>query len=78
MKKADYSIASDEEREDVILILQRNANQIIENKKVKDSEKLRKEVDRLSARVRQGDIITGQDFEKLIQLFQKKSIVWGT
>lgn len=75
MKKADYSIASEEEREDVILILQRNANQIIENKKVKNSEKLRAEVDRLSARIRQGDVITGQDFEKLVLLFQKKSIV---
>lgn len=75
MKKADYSIASDEEREDVILILQKNVNEIIENKKVKNTEKLRAEVDRLSGRIRQGDVITGQDFEKLVGLFQKKSIV---
>ncbi len=75
MKKADYSIASEEEREDVILILQKNVNQIIEEKKVKDSAKLRAEVDRLSGRIRQGDVITGQDFEKLVGLFQKKSII---
>jgi len=75
MKKADYSIASEEERENVIRILQRNVNILIEEKKTTDAEKLRAVVSGLCDRVRAGEIITGDDFHKLVSLFQKKSIV---
>ena len=75
MNKADYSIASPEERENVIQILQRNTNHIIEQKKTNDADKLREAVAKLCERVRKGDVITGADFQKLVFLFQKKSIV---
>lgn len=74
MGKADYSIASEEERENVIEILQRNANQMIEDKKVKDARKLRQTVDHFAARIRRGDVITGKDFQTLVALFRKKPV----
>ncbi|NIR52043.1 hypothetical protein GWO43_25830 [candidate division KSB1 bacterium] len=74
MSKADYSIASQEERDNVIRILQRNANQLIEQKQVQNAENLRSEVDRLCGRVRNGDVVTGKDFEKLVRLFKKQPI----
>ncbi|MFQ5603185.1 MAG: hypothetical protein ACE5HS_07945 [bacterium] len=75
MKQADYSGASTEEREEVIAILQRNVNQLIEQKQTSDPEMLRQYVDQLCHRVRNGEIISGQDFQALILLFQKKSFI---
>lgn len=75
MKKADYSLASGEEREKVIRILQKNVNEIIEQKKTQKPDKLRKIVDRFCERIRSGGIFTGKDFQQLLQLFQKKSVV---
>lgn len=75
MKKADYSIATPEEREGVVEILQRNVNLIIEQKKTKNPKRLRQIVSGLCERVRSGDVITGKDFQTLVQLFQKKSVV---
>ncbi len=74
MKKADYSIASEEERENVVVILQRNANEMIEQKVVRDPVRLRQLVSRLCDRVMAGDIIVGKDFETLVQIFQKKPV----
>ncbi|MFQ5710091.1 MAG: hypothetical protein ACE5HO_21770 [bacterium] len=74
MEKADYSIATPEEREEVIAILQRNANHIIEQKKTRNPDKLRQAVDALSARIRKGEIITGKDFQKLVRILQKKTV----
>lgn len=75
MGKADYSIASQEEREGVIQILQRNVNHIIEQKQTQKPEKLRQIVLSLCERIRSGDVITGKDFEVLIQLLQKRTVV---
>ncbi|MCZ6818384.1 MAG: hypothetical protein O7G31_02690 [Calditrichaeota bacterium] len=75
MGKADYSIASQEEREAVIQILQRNANHIIEQKQTQKPEKLRQMVLSLCERIRSGDVITGKDFEVLIQFLQKRTVV---
>lgn len=74
MKKADYSIATSEERESVIGILQKNVNQIIEDKKTENPEKLRQMVDGYCKRIRKGEIFTGKEFENLVRLFQKKPI----
>ena len=74
MKKADYSIASAEERESVIQILQRNTNHLIEQKLTSDSGKLRAIVGGLCDRIKVGDVITGSDFETLVKLFQKKPV----
>lgn len=74
MKKADYSIASEEERANVVVILQRNANEMIEQKVVKDPATLRQLVSRLCDRVVAGEVIVGKDFETLVQLFQKKPV----
>lgn len=74
MKKADYSIASKEERENVVKILHRNANHLIEQKLAKDARRLREIVSDLCERVTEGEIITGDDFETLVSLFQKKTI----
>lgn len=75
MGKADYNIASQEEREGVIQILQRNVNHIIEQKQTQKPEKLRQIVLSLCERIRSGDVITGKDFEVLIQLLQKRTVV---
>jgi len=75
MKKADYSIATEEEREDVVRLLQKNVNEIIEQKKTQHPERLRQAVDAICERVRAGEVFTGKDFQQLVQLFQKKSIV---
>jgi len=72
MSKADYSIASAEERESVITLLQRNANQMIEQRKVRDPQKLREAVDQFCRRIRNGEVITGKDYQQLVSLFQKK------
>lgn len=74
MKKADYSIASPEERESVINILQKNVNQIIEQKKTDNPDRLRQIVDDYCARIRKGEIFTGKEFQNLVSLFQKKPI----
>ncbi len=74
MDKADYRIASQEEREKVVRILQRNVNLIIEQKQSKNSENLRKIVDGFCVRIRNGDIISGKEFQQLLKLFKKQPI----
>lgn len=74
MQKADYSRATPEERENVIKILQRNLNLLIEQRRVKDPERQRQMVSRLCDRIRNGEVITGSDYKKLVRLFQKKPI----
>lgn len=75
MKKADYSIATPEERERVIEILQRNVNMMIEEKRTQRPAELREIVSKLCAGIRDGAVFTGRDFEILVQLFQKKSVI---
>jgi len=72
MKKADYSIASIEEREGIVHILQRNINSMIAQKKVKNEAKLRQIVAELCVRVTAGEIFTGKDFEKLVSIFNQE------
>lgn len=74
MDKADYSIASQDEREKVVRVLQRNVNVMIEQKQSQNPEKLRKIVDGFCERIRNGDVISGKDFQQLLQLFKKQAI----
>lgn len=74
MDQADYSIAAPEERETVIKILQRNVNEIIEQKKVNNPVKLRRLTDSFCKRIRKGEIIKGADYKLLLSIFQKKPI----
>ena len=74
MEKADYSLATPEERENVVQVLQKNVIYLIEQKKTKNSERQREIVDQLCNRIRKGDVITGKDYKKLLRLFQKKPV----
>ncbi len=73
MRKADYSLASAAEKENVIAILQRNAAEIEKQGGEKSTKELQKTVSRLAHRIRNGDVITGPDFERLVLLFRKQS-----
>jgi hypothetical protein len=74
MDQADYSIATPEERENVVEIIQRNANLIIEQKRTGNPEKLRRLADLFCERVRKGDIILGAEYKLLVSIFQNKYI----
>ncbi|RMF63610.1 MAG: hypothetical protein D6743_10490 [Calditrichaeota bacterium] len=74
MEKADYSGASAAERERVVEILQRNVNELIEQKRSHNPMKLRRTANRFCERIRQGGVFTGKDFEQLLKLFRKQAI----
>jgi|GEM_PF-3357657 len=71
--QADYSVASPEERENVIAILNRNVKEIIKRGQVKNANRVEAIVATLAERIQRGDLIKGKDFERLILLFRKKS-----
>lgn len=73
-QKADYSIASPEEREKVIQILDRNLDTIRKQKSSKDPQQLQKLVQDYQARIRAGEIFVGRDFANLVLLFQGVAI----
>ncbi|HEX9652721.1 MAG TPA: hypothetical protein VGA99_03340, partial [bacterium] len=72
MDRADYSIATPEEREKVITILQRNVNLMIEQKKIGEPQILRQQGDGLCERIRRGEVIAGADYKLLLSIFQQK------
>ncbi len=74
MKRADYSLATPEEREQVVSILERNARELIAKKRATDPAKLERRVQRFVQRIRNGEIITGRDFDVLVKLFRKEPI----
>lgn len=74
MEKADYSIATTEEREKVISILQRNVNVMIEIRRTNAPEKLRQLASGFCERIRRGEIIDGVDYKLLVNIFQKKPV----
>ncbi len=74
MDKADYSIATIDEREKVISILQRNVNLMIELRRTNAPEKLRQLASQFCERVRGGEIFDGMDYKLLLNLFQKKPL----
>ena len=71
-RSADYSIASEEERERVIDILLRNKKSMLKRKLVKDRQDFDALVDEYIRRIRNGDIIRGSDFENLLKLFRQR------
>lgn len=73
MNKADYRGASPEEREDVIAILERNLSEMEKHGHLKNAKQVREIVSGLMQRIRNGDVIQGRDFERLILIFRKKS-----
>ena len=72
-RKADYSIASPEERENVAAILKENCSHIIAEKKTSNPQKFQARVDAFVKRILAGDVITGKDFENLVMIFRKQS-----
>ncbi len=72
MSKADYSIATEEEREQVVQILERNLHEMAQGLSQVKARQLRQLVEQYCERVRQGAVITGSEFETLVKLFRKE------
>ena len=69
---ADYSIASDEERERVVDILLRNKKSMLKRKLVKDVSGFERMVDDFIQRIRQGAVFRGKDFDTLLKIFRQR------
>ncbi len=73
MESADYSRASEEEREKVIAVLRRNVEQILSSKGPQSGEpELRARVEDFAARIRRGETLTGKAYRELLALLQKR------
>jgi len=74
-KEADYSVASQDERDRVAKILSTNCRFIISKKGTTHPEKLKNEVDTYIRGVLAGEVFRGKDFENLVQIFRKKAFL---
>lgn len=72
---ADYGQASQEEREQIVRILQRNVQEIISKKQSKNPGALQELMSDLAGRIRSGETIRGRDFEKLVRLLRKQAVL---
>ena len=73
MGRADYSIATKEERQQVIDLLERNLEELIRDNKARDPDRLRAEVEKFCTGIREGRVYMGKDFERLVMIFRKES-----
>lgn len=73
-QKADYSIASQEERDQVIEILKRNREAMLAQKKVKDAKAFKKLVQEYIDGVAEGAVYTGKKFETLLKIFRQERL----
>ncbi|MDQ7053931.1 MAG: hypothetical protein Q9P14_13990 [candidate division KSB1 bacterium] len=69
---ADYSMASPEEREQVIQILQRNLKAMLKMPQIQNKQALQERVERFIEKIRQGGRFTGKEFEQLVRIFRKR------
>lgn len=73
-QKADYSIASQEERDRVIEILKRNRDAMVAQKKVKDAKAFKQLVQEYMDGVAAGAVYTGKKFEVLVKIFRQERL----
>ena len=67
---ADYSQATPEEREQVIKILERNFQTLLERNQVKNPEKAKEKIAYYKNVIREGGKIVGREFENFVKLFR--------
>ncbi len=70
---ADYSLASPEEREQVIQILQRNLKAMLKMPQIQNNQDLQERVEHFIEKIRQGGRFTGKEFEQLVRIFRKRA-----
>lgn len=73
MGRADYSIATEEERQQVIELLKRNLEELIRENKARDPDRLRAEVQKFCVGIQKGRSYMGKDFDRLVMIFRKES-----
>jgi len=74
MEQADYSKATPEEREKVVAIVLRNAEELITKGRTGSPEDLRGRAEALAVRIRRGEILTGRPYKELLSLLQRRPV----